>query len=58
MEWAADVDAVLPGQARWKQVTRMLTARRLDPPDRSDLVVRRVRERAVRRFTPVGIRPP
>jgi hypothetical protein len=58
VEWAADVDAVLPGTARWKQVTRLLAARRLDPTDRSDVVGRRVRESAVLRFTPVGIRPP
>jgi hypothetical protein len=50
VEWAADVDAVLPATALWERVTRLLVARRLDPPDRSDLVGRRVRESAVLRF--------
>jgi hypothetical protein len=59
VEWAADVDAVLPGTALLKkQGARLLAARRLNPPDRSALVGRRVRESAVLRFTPVGIRPP
>ncbi len=58
VEWAADVDAVLPGTALREPVTRLLGAPRLNPPDRSDLVGRRVRESALLRFSPVGFRPP